>query len=127
MQWEYNLLVQSPNTECARCEVALNGLGRDGWELVTFYVNGAGDNVFVLKNRKNNKWRGYGNDNIARRGGLRRILRSCRSLCLPAATARGAGRADLRRTPLTCNGVEIINDERCVRLRCLNSAPTADR
>jgi hypothetical protein len=24
-------LVQSPNTECARCEEALNGLGRDGW------------------------------------------------------------------------------------------------
>ena len=39
-KWEYNLLVQSPNTECARCEEALNGLGRDGWELVTFYVNG---------------------------------------------------------------------------------------
>ena len=34
-KWEYNLLVQSPNTECARCEEALNGLGRDGWELVT--------------------------------------------------------------------------------------------
>jgi hypothetical protein len=33
-KWEYNLLVQSPNTECARCEEALNGLGRDGWELV---------------------------------------------------------------------------------------------
>ena len=32
--WEYDLLVQSPNTECARCEEALNGLGRDGWELV---------------------------------------------------------------------------------------------
>ncbi len=48
-EWEYNLLVQSPNTECTRCEEALNGLGRDGWELVTFYVNGAGDNVFVLK------------------------------------------------------------------------------
>jgi len=32
-KWEYNLLVQSPNTECARCEEALNGLGRDGWEL----------------------------------------------------------------------------------------------
>ena len=45
-KWEYNLLVQSPNTECARCEEVLNGLGRDGWELVTFYVNGAGDNVF---------------------------------------------------------------------------------
>jgi hypothetical protein len=28
-KWEYNLLVQSPNTECARCEEALNGLGRD--------------------------------------------------------------------------------------------------
>jgi len=27
-------------------------LGRDGWELVTFYVNGAGDNVFVLKKPK---------------------------------------------------------------------------
>ena len=27
-KWEYNLLVQSPNTECARCEAALNGLGR---------------------------------------------------------------------------------------------------
>jgi hypothetical protein len=51
-KWEYNLLVQSPNTECARCEEALNGLGRDGWELVTFYVNGAGDNVFVLKKPK---------------------------------------------------------------------------
>jgi hypothetical protein len=48
-KWEYDLLVQSPNTECARCEEALNGLGRDGWELVTFYVNGAGDNVFVFK------------------------------------------------------------------------------
>jgi hypothetical protein len=24
-KWEYNLLVQSPNTECARCEAALNG------------------------------------------------------------------------------------------------------
>jgi ribosomal protein L34E len=33
-KWEYDLLVQSPNTECARCEEALNGLGRDGWELV---------------------------------------------------------------------------------------------
>jgi hypothetical protein len=51
-KWEYNLLVQSPNTECARCEAALNGLGEDGWELVTFYVNGAGDNVFVLKRLK---------------------------------------------------------------------------
>jgi hypothetical protein len=51
-KWEYNLLVQSPNTECARCEEALNGLGRDGWELVTFYVNSAGDNVFVLKKPK---------------------------------------------------------------------------
>jgi hypothetical protein len=51
-KWEYNLLVQSPNTECARCEEALNGLGRDGWELVTFYVNGAGDNVFVLEKPK---------------------------------------------------------------------------
>ena len=51
-KWEYNLLVQSPNTECARCEEALNGLGRDGWELVTLYVNGAGDNVFVLKKPK---------------------------------------------------------------------------
>ena len=51
-KWEYDLLVQSPNTECARCEEALNGLGRDGWELVTFYVNGAGDNVFVLKKPK---------------------------------------------------------------------------
>jgi hypothetical protein len=30
-RWEYNLLVQSPNTECARCEEALNGLGRDGY------------------------------------------------------------------------------------------------
>jgi hypothetical protein len=49
---EYNLLVQSPNTECARCEAALNGLGEDGWELVTFYVNGAGENVFVLKRPK---------------------------------------------------------------------------
>ena len=48
-KWEYKLLVQSPNTECAECEDALNGLGKDGWELVTFYVNGAGDNVFVLK------------------------------------------------------------------------------
>jgi hypothetical protein len=44
-KWEYNLLVQSPNTECTRCEAALNGLGEDGWELVTFYVNGTGDNV----------------------------------------------------------------------------------
>jgi hypothetical protein len=35
-KWEYNLLVQSPNTECAECEAALNGLGEDGWELVTF-------------------------------------------------------------------------------------------
>ena len=26
-KWEYDLLVQSPNTECARCEAALNGLG----------------------------------------------------------------------------------------------------
>jgi hypothetical protein len=51
-KWEYNLLVQNPNTECVRCEEALNGLGRDGWELVTFYVNGAGDNVFVLKKPK---------------------------------------------------------------------------
>ena len=51
-KWEYDLLVQSPNTECARCEEALNGIGRDGWELVTFYVNGAGDNVFVLKKPK---------------------------------------------------------------------------
>ncbi len=51
-KWEYNLLVQNPNTECARCEEALNGLGQDGWELVTFYVNGAGDNVFVLKKLK---------------------------------------------------------------------------
>jgi hypothetical protein len=51
-KWEYDLLVQSPNTECARCEEALNGLGRDGWELVTMYVNGAGDNVFVLKKPK---------------------------------------------------------------------------
>jgi hypothetical protein len=51
-KWEYNLLVQSPNTECTRCEEALNGLGRDGWELVTFYVNAAGDNVFVLKRPK---------------------------------------------------------------------------
>jgi hypothetical protein len=41
-KWEYNLLVQSPNTECTRCEAALNGLGEDGWELVTFYVNGTG-------------------------------------------------------------------------------------
>jgi hypothetical protein len=41
-EWEYNLLVQSPNTECARCEEALNGLGRDGWELVTFYVKRCG-------------------------------------------------------------------------------------
>jgi hypothetical protein len=49
-KWEYNLLVQSPNTECARCEAALNGLGEDGWELVTFHVNGAG--VFVLKRPK---------------------------------------------------------------------------
>src|SRR5260370_37320288 len=51
-KWEYNLLVQSPNTECARCEEALNGLGRDGWELVTFYVNGSGDNGCVLKKPK---------------------------------------------------------------------------
>jgi hypothetical protein len=51
-KWEYNLLVQSPHTECARCEAALNGLGEDGWELVTFYVNGTGDNVFVLKRLK---------------------------------------------------------------------------
>ena len=51
-KWEYNLLVQSPNTECAECEAALNGLGENGWELVTFYVNGAGDNVFVLKRLK---------------------------------------------------------------------------
>ena len=29
-----------------------NGLGEDGLELVTFYVNGAGDNVFVLKRPK---------------------------------------------------------------------------
>jgi hypothetical protein len=29
-KWEYNLLVQSPNTECAKCEAALNGLGEDG-------------------------------------------------------------------------------------------------
>jgi hypothetical protein len=49
---EYNLLVQNPNTECAECEAALNGLGEDGWELVTLYVNGAGDNVFVLKRLK---------------------------------------------------------------------------
>jgi hypothetical protein len=49
-KWEYNLLVQNPNTECA--ELALNGLGEDGWELVTFYVNAAGDNVFVLKRPK---------------------------------------------------------------------------
>lgn len=34
-KWEYNLLVRSPNTECAECEAALNGLGKDGWELVT--------------------------------------------------------------------------------------------
>ena len=27
-KWEYNLLVQSPNTECAKA--ALNGLGEDG-------------------------------------------------------------------------------------------------
>jgi hypothetical protein len=51
-KWEYNLLVQSPNTECAECEAALNGLGENGWELVTFYVNAAGDNVFVLKRPK---------------------------------------------------------------------------
>ena len=62
-KWEYNLLVQSPNTECARCEEALNGLGRDGWELVTFYVNGAGDNVFVFKKTERTiSGRGYGND-----------------------------------------------------------------
>ena len=36
-KWEYDLLVQSPNTECARCEEALNGLGRDGWELVPLH------------------------------------------------------------------------------------------
>jgi hypothetical protein len=54
-KWEYNLLVQSPNTECTKCEAALNGLGEDGWELVTFYVNGAGDNVFVLKRLKGQK------------------------------------------------------------------------
>ena len=54
-KWEYNLLVQSPNTECASCEAALNGLGEDGWELVTLYVNGAGDNVFVLKRLKGQK------------------------------------------------------------------------
>jgi hypothetical protein len=66
-KWEYNLLVQSPNTECARCEAALNGLGEDGWELVTFYVNSAGDNVFVLKKTQRTiSGRGYGNDNIAR-------------------------------------------------------------
>jgi hypothetical protein len=51
-KWEYNLLVLSPNTECAECEAALNGLGKDGWELVTLYVNDAGDNVFVLKRLK---------------------------------------------------------------------------
>jgi hypothetical protein len=54
-KWEYNLLVQSPNTECAKCEAALNGLGEDGWELVTLYVNGAGHNVFVLKRLKGQK------------------------------------------------------------------------
>jgi hypothetical protein len=31
---------------------ALNGLGENGWELVTFYVNDAKDNVFVLKRPK---------------------------------------------------------------------------
>ena len=51
-KWEYKLLVQNPNTECAECDEALNGLGKDGWELVTFYVNGASDNVFVLKRPK---------------------------------------------------------------------------
>jgi hypothetical protein len=29
-KWECKLLVQSPNTECAECEEALNGLGKDG-------------------------------------------------------------------------------------------------
>jgi hypothetical protein len=33
-KWEYNLLVQSPKSECAECEAALNGLGKDGWELL---------------------------------------------------------------------------------------------
>jgi hypothetical protein len=47
-KWEYNLLVQSPNTECARCEEAIERAR----ELVTFYVNSAGDNVFVLKKPK---------------------------------------------------------------------------
>ena|ERR1700740_725617 len=87
-KWEYNLLVQSPNTECARCEEALNGLGRDGWELVTFYVNGAGDNVFVLKKPKEQQGDGcrrrraiWPDRKERKHGNVLRLDRLLRQLC----------------------------------------------
>jgi hypothetical protein len=48
----FKLCVQSPNSEAVRCEEAFNTLGEGGWELVTFYVNGAGDNVYIFKKLK---------------------------------------------------------------------------
>ncbi len=51
-KWEYELLVESPNSGIERVQNALNTLGSDRWELVSSYMSGAGDNVFVFKRPK---------------------------------------------------------------------------
>jgi len=51
-KWEYKLLLATRNGDLMLAQDALDEIGADGWEMVTSYVSGTADSVFVFKRPK---------------------------------------------------------------------------
>jgi hypothetical protein len=51
-KWEYKVMPVAPEQKTQEIEKILNGLGDEGWELVSMYLTPGAYNAFVMKRPK---------------------------------------------------------------------------